>query len=184
MLHLYVTMSRCNEVSSVGQIELVEVFCDESFPLAISSIVGDLALQVHSKPLLSDLIQTVLATESDDRIQSKQRVVLEGGLGSVASAVARGRANHKVLIRSVAQVNDAVPEPRRIYQHVSWMENGGVSLEFVHPGRYLAALLAHHGVSMCGEAIHVDARFEIRGLAGWDEPPLLLSHHLTKAVIT
>ena len=43
----------------------------------------------------------------------------------------------------------------------SWMKYWSVSLDLVHPGRLLAAFLAHQGVCMGREPIHIDAGLQV-----------------------
>jgi hypothetical protein len=64
-------------------------------------------------------LSAVLAEERYDGVESEQRVGGERGFHGVALAVARRRADDQVVRGCVALVDDAVPEPGRVDQHVA-----------------------------------------------------------------
>eukprot|EP00597_Dinobryon_sp_UTEXLB2267_P016583 CAMPEP_0201094392 /NCGR_PEP_ID=MMETSP0812-20130820/2700_1 /ASSEMBLY_ACC=CAM_ASM_000668 /TAXON_ID=98059 /ORGANISM="Dinobryon sp., Strain UTEXLB2267" /LENGTH=244 /DNA_ID=CAMNT_0047346935 /DNA_START=220 /DNA_END=955 /DNA_ORIENTATION=+ len=157
------------------------LFVDELLALAVSSVVSDVSLQIHClETLLEDVHQAISSHDDDEHVQREQRVGPQ--IRGKAVSIARGRADDQLLAGSIAQVNDAVPEPGRVDEHISGMQGGGVSLQLAQPRRRLVVLLAHHRVGMRRKPVHVDAGLQVRGLAGRDEPPLLRPHHLSEYI--
>eukprot|EP00128_Syssomonas_multiformis_P002148 Colp12_sorted_trinity150504_noHs@22676 len=149
--------------------------------LSGASVLRDVRLQVHLE-IGVEGGHPVLAREGDDRINGEDEVGLDAGLGGLASAVAGGRADHQVVLLLVSKVDDAVPEPRRVHQHVTGIQHRGVAFDLAQPGGGLGASLAHEGLGVGREALGVDGGLEVRGLGNRDEPPLLLASDLAENV--
>lgn len=152
-----------------------------NFLLAVGAVLADVGLQVQLEVGVQG-IHAVATGQRDKSVDGEDKVGLQARLGRFLGAVARRSTDDQLVLLLVAEVDDAVPEPRRVHQHVAWAEHRGVALDLVQPGRRLGTSLADESLGVSREALRVNRRLQVRGLRDGDEPPLLLASDLAEAV--
>ena len=151
------------------------------FLLAVGAVLADVGLQVQLEVGVQG-IHAVATGQRNQRVDREDEVGLEARLGGFLGAIARRCADDQLVLLLVAEVDDAVPEPRGVYQHIAGAEHRGVSLDLVQPGRRLGTTFADQSLGVRGETLRVDRGLQVGGLGDRDEPPLLLASNLTEAV--
>mmetsp|Transcript_57350 Transcript_57350/g.100763 ORF Transcript_57350/g.100763 Transcript_57350/m.100763 type:complete len:344 (+) Transcript_57350:201-1232(+) len=157
------------------------MYLSGDFLLAVGAVLANVGLQVQLEVGVQG-IHAVATGQRNQRVDREDEVGLEARLGRLLGAIAGRSANDQFVLLLVPEVDDAVPEPRGVHQHIAGAEHGGVALDLVQPGRRLGATLADQSLGVRGETLRVDRGLQVSGLGDRDEPPLLLTSNLAEDV--
>ena len=165
----------------VGLIDQVErMHLSGNFLLAVGAVLANVGLQVQLEVGVQG-IHAVATGQRNQRVDREDEVGLEARLGGLLGAIAGRSADDKFVLLLVTEVDDAVPEPWRVHQHIAGAEHRGVALDLVQPGRRLGTTFANQSLGVRGETFRVDRGLQVGGLGDRDEPPLLLTSNLAEA---